>query len=399
MTKTEKAAARTPPRHVEMGSVNRRRSAAPAATDVAPSPWRSRIIVFLTALAALLAGSAALGVAPAAASAPFHGTALWVSQVPAQTTPQALGQDAVSDGVSGLYIKAGDGSTPNPQFTSMLVHGLKAGGVSVCAWTFIYGADPRAEAAVAIAAVHDGAQCLVVDAEGQYDGRYASAQLFVQEVRAHVGTHFPIGLAGQAEVLKHPTFPYSVFLGPGGFNFDLPQIYWKDLGVSVDQAFLASIGANAIYGRPIVPVGQLYGAPSTAAVARFRSLAAAYGCNGLSFFSLDAAQKASLLVLGGPAPPLSKHRAVPPTIRPGADGDQIVWAQELLNAAGARLPVGGFYGQQTSMAVANFQTRHRLLRNGILNPATWALLMRLHAKEPPWTKLPPPDSARTQKAN
>jgi hypothetical protein len=349
-----------------------------------------RCLVVLASWFLLMAG---VGTASAQATpVPFHGTALWISQVP-DIAPQSLAESAVSSGVRGLYVKAGDGSTPDPQFTPGLVQGLEAGGVSVCAWMFVYGADPRGEAAVAAAAVHNGARCLVVDAEGQYDGRYGAAQLFVRLVRDQVGPTFPIGLAGQAEVGEHPTFPYSVFLGPGGFNFDLPQIYWRDFGVSVDRAFPASIGGNAIYGRPIIPVGQLYGSPSPAAVARFRSLAAAYGCRGLSFFSLDAAQPASLAALGGSPAPIGKRTVVLPTLRPGADGDEIVWAQELLNAGGARLPVGGFFGGKTYQAVVSFQQRHRLPADGVLDPATWRLLMRLTPREPPWTKLAPPQSA------
>jgi hypothetical protein len=349
---------------------------------------------FSTAVAACLVTFAVTGAGRAAAApAPFTGTALWVTQVPAEVTATTLAQGTITDGAHGLYIKAGDGATVDPQFTPALVDGLKAGGVSVCGWMFVYGVDPRGEAAVAISAVRNGAQCLVVDAEGQYDGRYGAAQRFVREVRAAVGPRFPIGLAGQAEVGEHPTFPYSVFLGPGGLNFDLPQIYWRDFGVSVDSAFLASIGANAIYGRPVVPVGQLYGSPSPAAVSRFRSLVAAYGLPGLSFFSLDAAQPSALASLREPAEPIRKRVAVAPTLSPGADGDEVVRAQELLNAGGARLPVGGFFGSQTSQAVANFQTRHRLARNGVIGPSTWRLLERLHPHEPSWAKAPP-DSAK-----
>ena len=170
-------------------------------------------------------------------------------------------------------------------------------------------------------------------------------------------------------------------------------MYWRDLHVSVDTAFRISLAANAVYGRPIVPVGQLYGSPSAAAVARFRTLAAAYGCAGVSFFSLDAARPAGLAALRAPLRRVAKQRLVPATLRPGADGDQVVWAQELLNAGGARLPVGGFFGAQTSRAVASFQTRHGLAADGVLGPATWRALLRLRAREPSWAKAPP-QSAR-----
>jgi peptidoglycan hydrolase-like protein with peptidoglycan-binding domain len=118
----------------------------------------------------------------------------------------------------------------------------------------------------------------------------------------------------------------------------------------------------------------------------------AYGCVGASFFSLDAADPAGLLALRQPVQAIAKRTAVPPTLTPGADGDEVVWAQELLNGAGTHLPVGGFFGNQTSLAVAAFQTRHHLRSDGVLDAATWKLLVRQHAREPTWTT--PPDSGR-----
>jgi hypothetical protein len=327
------------------------------------------------------------------ASSPFHGTALWIAEVPVQATPQELAGEAAQAGVRTLFVKAADGSTPELRFSPALVSGLRAAGVSVCAWTFAYGQNPLAEAAVAVAAVHDGAQCLVVDAEGQYDKLYGAAQLFVHTLRAQLGSRFPIGLAGQAEVSQHPTFPYSVFLGPGGFNFDLPQMYWRELGVSVDAAYTATIGVNSIYGRQILPVGQLSGPPTLAEIARFRALAEAYGAPGMSFFDLASAQPTELLSLARPPARLARRVALLPTLHAGADSDEIVWAQELLNAAGAQLPVGGFFGAQTARAIARFQARHHLPASGVLGPATWKALLRLHPREPSWAK-GPPDSAR-----
>jgi hypothetical protein len=330
--------------------------------------------------------------AGAAGSSPLTGTALWVAQAPATTTPAALAVTAQEAGVHTLIVKAADGSTAEPQYSPDLVSGLRGAGLSVCAWTFAYGLNPAVEAQVAVAAVHYGAQCLVVDAEGQYDGRYGAAQAFVKALRTQLGTRFPIGLAGQAEVLQHPTFPYSVFLGPGGFDFDLPQMYWLELGASVDATYAATIGVNSIYGRPIVPVGQIFGAATTVEVTRFRALASAYGASGVSFFDLDSASLTLLSSLASPAPRLRRRTVLAPTIRAGADGDEVLWAQELLNAGGAHLPAGGFYGAQTSRAVAAFQARHGLRANGVVGAATWRALTQLHPREPPWAKQAP-DSA------
>ena len=358
---------------------------------------RTLVVTLALVAAGLLTSTAHAGGLPA--SSPFAGTALWiaqVAQVPGQTSPQQLAVQSSTAGIHTLYVKGADGSTPDPQFTPALVGALRMGGISVCAWTFAYGLDPVGEAAAAVTAVRSGAQCLVVDAEGQYDGRYGAAQTFVRSLRSQLGSKFPIGLAGQAEVLEHPTFPYSVFLGPGGFNFDLPQMYWLDLRLSVTAVYATTIGSNSIYGRQVLPVGQLYGAPMAAEVARFRSLAGAYGLFGTSFFDLESAQPGQIATFALAPPRLSRRRAAPPVLRAGADGDEIVWAQELLNGANAHLPVGGFFGAQTSRALAHFQSRHHLPANGVLGAATWKALLRQHAREPSWAAGPPNSALSAQ---
>jgi Putative peptidoglycan binding domain len=361
----------------------------PWVTVVVRKPWRSTGSALLAAACALAAASPASAAPAAAQLSPFAGTALWITQVPALSTPEQLAGEARKAGARTLFVKAADGSTPQLQFSATLVAGLRQAGVSVCAWTFAYGIDPAGEAAAAVAAVREGARCLVVDAEGQYDSLYGPAQAFVRALRAQLGTVFPIALAGQAEVLEHPKFPYSVFLGPGGFNFDLPQMYWLELGLSVDATYAAALAANAIYARPVAPVGQLSGGPAPSEVERFRALASAYRSPGVSFFDLDSAQPATLAALAAPFAELGRRALPLPTLHAGADGDEIVWAQELLNAAGARLPVGGFFGAQTAHALVAFQGRHHLRANGILGPSTWRALLRLHARQPSWANGPP----------
>jgi Putative peptidoglycan binding domain len=327
----------------------------------------------------------ALSLAAGAGASPLETTALWVARTPAGSSPQQMAAVAGQAGIHTLFVKAADGSTAEPGFTPALVGGLRAAGASVCAWTFVYGQQPAAEAAAAEAAVADGAQCLVVDAEQHYDGRYGAAQSFVRALRRKLGTAFPIGLAGEALIALHPRFPYSVFLGPGGFDLDMPQVYWRQFGLSPADALAATIGPNQLYGRPIAPVGQLFGAPAASELAGFLSGARVYaGDRGASLFDLEEAQPAELAaVLAAPMPMLAR-RATLPTVRPGADGDQIVWAQEHLNGAGAHLPVGGFYGAQTARAVARFQSRRHLPADGVLGPATWRALLRVRPRVPSW---------------
>ena len=163
----------------------------------------------------------------------------------------------------------------------------------------------------------------------------------------------------------------------------------EENGVSVDAAYAATLGGDSIYGRPILPVGQIFGAPTAAEVTRFRALARAYRSPGLSFFDLDGAPPQALAALSAPLPLLAHRPILAPTVHAGACGDEIVQAQELLDAAGAHLPVGGYFGAETARAVASFQSRHRLAPSGALGPATWRALLRLHPREPSWASAPP----------
>ena len=80
------------------------------------------------------------------------------------------------------------------------------------------------------------------------------------------------------------SFPYSVFLGPNGAQFNAPQMYWKDIGNSVDTAYANTYISNRVYGRPIYPLGQTYSHPSNAELVRFREEAVDYGATGLSWW-------------------------------------------------------------------------------------------------------------------
>ncbi len=74
-------------------------------------------------------------------------------------------------GIKTLIIKSSDGTGLWPQFNPTLVAELHAARLHVCAWQYVYGAHPILEAEAGAAAVADGADCLVIDAEEEYEGR------------------------------------------------------------------------------------------------------------------------------------------------------------------------------------------------------------------------------------
>ena len=192
----------------------------------------------------------------APAGSAFEGQGMWiwyVSQSDGGNVAAIVAQAHAAD-VSTVFVKSSDGSTNYwSQFSPELVAQLHAAGLHVCAWQYVYGTNPAGEANLGAKAVATGADCLVIDAEAEYEGHYGAAQTYIADLRAQIGPAYPLGLASFPYVGYHTSFPYSVFLGPNGAQFNAPQMYWKDIGTSVDTVYANTYIANRIYGRPDLP--------------------------------------------------------------------------------------------------------------------------------------------------
>ncbi len=284
--------------------------------------------------------------------------------------------------IGTVYVKSGDGTTYWEQFSAPLVAELHAAGLKVCAWQFVYGNKPAAEAKIGAAAVEAGADCLAIDAEAQYEGKYAAADLYLHDLRAAVGAAYPLSLAGFPYVDFHPAFPYSVFLGPGGAQVNQPQMYWKAIGTSVGAAFSHTYLYNRVWGRPIFPIGQTYEDPGRTALRLFRRYSATYGAapSWWDWQETTAPEWAALGASAGDEKIPGLEPAVEyPLLKLGAKGDLVVWAQEKLLTAGAEIEVNGIFERATRRAVRAFQEAHGLEPfDGQLGEETWAQLMRLH---------------------
>lgn len=258
----------------------------------------------------------------------------------------------------------------------------------VCGWQYIYGANPTAEAAIAARAIALGADCFVIDAESELEGRYAQAQTYMAQLRVRTGPAYPLALSSFPYVDYHPGFPYSVFLGPGGVQANLPQMYWKAIGTSVDQAFAHTWPLNRVYGVPVFPVGQTYQSPSTAELLRFRSLTTAYGATGVSWWDWQETSLAGWGALAAAAPPSAAPSAAGawPSLGAGSRGDLVVWAQEHLNGAGYHVTVDGAFGSSTRDALTRFQAASGLAQSGRLDGASWPALVRGPVAQATWAR-------------
>jgi len=320
----------------------------------------------------------------------FAGQGMWIWYV-AQSNAGAVASIAAqahAAGVGTVFVKSSDGSTNYwSQFSPQLVQELHANGLKVCAWQYVYGTNPAGEAGLGAKAVANGADCLVIDAEAEYEGHYAAAQTYITDLRAKVGPTYPVGLASFPYVSYHPSFPYSVFLGPNGAQYNAPQMYWKDIGVSVDTVYANTYIANRIYGRPIFPLGQTYGGVSSSDLLRFREEAVDYGATGTSFWDWQETHAREWSTLATPLAALTTvtPNTSYPELGSGAKGDQVLWMQEHLASAIPAQETTGNFGAQTLSNLKAFQTAHAIPASGKTNAVTWAALLALPPVAVDWT--------------
>jgi hypothetical protein len=316
----------------------------------------------------------------------FDGTAMWIWNLPRSQggDPNAIVAQANAHGIHTVFVKSGDGTNYWSQFSPQLVQSLHAGGLKVCAWQYVYGSNPTGEAAVAAQAVVAGADCFVIDAEREYEGRYSQAQAYTRALRQAVGVDYPLGISSFPYVDYHPGLPYSEFMAPGGAQFNVPQVYWKTIGDPVDVAMDHAYQYNRPYGRAIVPVGQSYGGTSSADIARFRQVAAADGSPGVSWWDWESASSSNWDAIGAPLGPFT---GAPPSgefalVSRGARNDLVRWAQEHLQSAGYAIAADGDFGPGTQGAVIGFQRANGLPDTGQIDTATWRTLIAKYDPAP-----------------
>ena len=311
---------------------------------------------------------------------------------------EAIARKAKNHDMRLVFIKSSDGASAWSQFTPELVEDLQRRGMTVCAWQFVYGTYPVEEARRGAEAARKGADCLVIDAESHYEGRYPAADKYMGALRKRVGPDYPVGFTSFPWVDYHPSLPYSVFLGRGGATFNLPQVYWKTIGTSVDNGLAHTYLWNLPYDRPILPLGQTYENPSSDDLKRFRRLSAGYGAKGVSWWSWQETSSSEWNRIDG-----NVHRPFPdpardfPRLSRGSRGDTVLLLQELLRAWGRDLPVDGSFGDKTRRVLKSYQRAHGLTDSGVADEPTWRALRERRPERIRWSRRGNPGFVRAAK--
>ena len=346
----------------------------------------------------LAALAAALAVAPSASGAqyPLDGNGMWIWYVSQSGgNASAIADKARNHNFRTVLIKSSDGGSAWSQFTPQLVARLQDRGLRVCAWQFVYGDRPRAEAQRGAEAVAKGADCLVIDAESAYEGKYRAADRYLRGLRGRIGHSYPLALAGFPYVDYHQRFPFSVFLGRGGATMNAPQVYWRTIGTSVPTALAHTYTWNRPYDRRIFPLGQTYQNPPDDELRAFRRRSAGYNASGVSWWSWQETGAHEWDVIGrrlsGPYPDPPNDF---PRLSEGARGDTVLLLQELLRSAGKRVGIDGTFGSGTTRAVRRFQDEHGLDRTGIASNVTWRKLNDFRPVRVNWSQRGNPGFAK-----
>ncbi len=96
-----------------------------------------------------------------------------------------------------------------------------------------------------------------------------------------------------------------MFLGPGGAQYDVPQMYWADIGTTVDAVYSHTYSYNVLYGRPIEPLGEVAVNPPPRQVIRFRQLSRVYDATGVSWWDWQESPLRDWKALGQAGRPTS----------------------------------------------------------------------------------------------
>lgn len=210
--------------------------------------------------------------------------------------PQRVADRLKGAGCRGALVKAFDGPYWFDQGLPFrdVSRRLKARGVSVGGWGYLYGRDPAGEARRAIeTAEHGEADLLMLDVESEFKGNPDAAEEVCQRIREALGPDYPLYFSTFAIARYHRSFPYDAFRRH--CTGTAPQVYWNAFRWPLEQALgwtYEDYAAMAIPPADVFPVGGLYREgfvryPEPDEVRDFVRDAAVRGSSGVSFWSYE----------------------------------------------------------------------------------------------------------------
>ncbi len=205
------------------------------------------------------------------------GMFIWKLSMCAGGDMALLASMALDAGFNWVVLKAADGvdhfnqGTTNwggPNLLPDAINALRAVGIKVWLWQYIYGANwmkqsiAAAEAQRAIENIERfNPEGWLIDPESEYkrSGSAAWADTYMNKIKAS-SPNIPIGLCSYRFPTLHPELPWHNFLRH--CNFHAPQVYWILAHNPGDQLGRSVRELQALANLPVVPVGCAYYEPT-----------------------------------------------------------------------------------------------------------------------------------------
>jgi len=198
----------------------------------------------------------------------LQGKGMMIWQLPRCEGGQAekIAEEAQKAGFTHVLIKVANGilaynvdNTTKRDLIPPVAEALRAKGIQVWGWHYVYGYNVSGEASIAIQRVKqlnlDG---YVIDAEAEYKqpGMAAKATAFMKQVRASL-PRTPIALCSYRYPRYHPELPWKEFLSYCDYN--MPQMYWEQAHNPAAQLNRCIEQFHTISPfREIIPMGSMY---------------------------------------------------------------------------------------------------------------------------------------------
>jgi len=181
--------------------------------------------------------------------------------------PDRIAALAKEANLSHVLVKIADGTFPynidldnGYDYARPVINKLKAKGIQVWGWQYVYGDFPDQEAEIAVSrALELGVNGFVVNAEGQYSStkKAPAASRYMSILRNNLGS-MPIALSSYRYPTYHRNLPWTNFLERCDYN--MPQVYWVSSHNNAGEQLQRCVNEfkNIRPWRPIIPTGPTF---------------------------------------------------------------------------------------------------------------------------------------------
>lgn len=220
--------------------------------------------------------------------------------------PRAIANVAKKSNFTHVILKIADGAFPynvnrqtNEDYVGPVVDELRAQGIEVWGWHYVYGDYPTSEANIAVKRMKEfNLSGYVIDAEMEYKepGKKNAAEAFMKILRKNL-PDTPMALSSYRFPRYHPQLPWKTFLDYCDYN--MPQVYWEQ-NHNAEANLRRSVKEfqNITPFRPVIPTGPTYRAgswvPTVKDLLEFLETSKDLKLEAANFFSWDECRPAYL---------------------------------------------------------------------------------------------------------